>query len=131
MISSPPSQPRKSMPLLRISSRIKPVDLMDSKGSFSKSTGILLLDIYKLCQDFYNHAVNQKSINYSYITLVPKKSNPEKVSYFRPISLLNSSMKFITKILANRLQKVILQVCTETNMALFKGGPFKIARVDF
>ena len=51
-----------------------------------------------------------KSINYSYITLVPKKTNPEKVTDFRPISLLNSTMKFLMKILSNRLQKVILKV---------------------
>jgi hypothetical protein len=31
-----------------------------------------------------------KSINASYITLVPKKDNPKVINDFRPISLLNT-----------------------------------------
>jgi len=37
-------------------------------------------------------------------------ANPKRVSDFRPIALLNSSFKFITKLLANRLQQHILKV---------------------
>ena len=39
-----------------------------------------------------------------------KVSNPETVSDFRPISLLNISQKLLTKILADRLQSVILKL---------------------
>jgi hypothetical protein len=39
--------------------------------------------------------------------LVPKKDNPTKIGDFRLISLLNSSVKLLTKILASGLQKVI------------------------
>jgi hypothetical protein len=49
-------------------------------------------------------------LNESFITLVPKKNNPETVNDFRPISLLNSSIKLLTKILAERLQAVILHL---------------------
>jgi retron-type reverse transcriptase len=62
-----------------------------------------------------------KSINYSYITLVPKKVNPEKVTDFRPISLLNSNIEFITKILSNRLQKVILKVIHRNQYGFLQG----------
>jgi hypothetical protein len=51
-----------------------------------------------------------QSINGSHIVLVPKIDNPTKVGDYRPISLLNSSIKLITKILANRLQQVIPQL---------------------
>jgi hypothetical protein len=70
---------------------------------FKRCWPLIKYDIYRLCGDFYDNIADLKSINYSYITLVPKKPNPEKVTYFRPISLLNSTMKFLTKILANRL----------------------------
>lgn len=67
-------------------------------------------DFDALCDEFYNGAANLECINNSYITLVSKVSSPETVSDFRPISLLNISLKLLTKILANRLQSVILKL---------------------
>jgi len=71
---------------------------------------IIKQDFYSLCNEFYNGTVNLQCINNSYITLVPKTSNPETVNDFRPISLLNISLKLLTKILADRLQNVILKL---------------------
>jgi hypothetical protein len=89
---------------------------------FKKCWNFIKFDIYRLCRDFYDHAANLKCINHSYITLVPKKVNPERVSDFRPISLLNSAMKFITKILSNRLQRVTLQVINRNQYGFIQGG---------
>jgi hypothetical protein len=58
---------------------------------------------YELCTSFFNHDICLQSINGSYITLIPKVDNPTKVGGFRPISLLNNSVKLLTKLLANRL----------------------------
>jgi hypothetical protein len=52
--------------------------------------------------------------------LVPKKDNPESVNDFRPISLLNSSIKMISKLLANRLQSVALNVVHENQYGFIK-----------
>lgn len=65
---------------------------------------------YKLCQDFQDGTVCLRSINSSFITLIPKIQDAKAVSNFRPISLLNSSVKLITKLLANRLQTVITKL---------------------
>ena len=60
-------------------------------------------DFLQLFQDFYDGNVTISSINGSLITLIPKKLSPESPNYFRPISLTNSCLKFLTKMLANRL----------------------------
>jgi hypothetical protein len=52
--------------------------------------------------------------------LIPKISNPSKVSDFRALSLLNSSINLITKLLANRLPKVILQVIHQNQYEFLK-----------
>jgi hypothetical protein len=65
---------------------------------------IVKQDFYNLCEAFYNGDVCLQSINGSHITLIPKSDNATKVTDFRPISLLNTSVKIITKLLANRLQ---------------------------
>jgi hypothetical protein len=88
---------------------------------FKKGWSLIKYDIYRLCRELYDHRADLSSINYSYITLVPKKTNPEKVSDFRPISLLNSSMKLLTKILSNRLQKVILKVVHRNQYGFIQG----------
>ena len=67
-------------------------------------------DFYKLIDDFYHGRVSLKSINGSFIALIPKKDAPVCPNDFRPISLLNCSFKIITKLLANRLQKIILSM---------------------
>jgi retron-type reverse transcriptase len=53
--------------------------------------------------------------------LVPKKDNPEKVNDFRPILLLNSSIKFVTKLLANRLQPLAMDIIHENQYGFIKG----------
>lgn len=64
-------------------------------------------DFYDLCWAFQNNNACLQSINTSFITLVPKNQSPTSISNYRSISLLNSSMKLITKLLANRLQTTI------------------------
>jgi hypothetical protein len=69
---------------------------------------IIKHDFYDLCAAFHQGNICLQSLNGSYITLIPKVDGPTKVSDFRPISLLNTSIKIITKLLANRLQLVIM-----------------------
>ena len=68
---------------------------------------IIKEDFYNLCNDFYEGEISLQSINGSCIALILKFDGAVKASDFRPISLLNTSMKVITKLLANRLQGVI------------------------
>jgi len=91
-------------------------------GLFLKSCWhIIKEDIYSLCFQFYEGDLNLESINMGNITLIPKIGSPESINDFRPITLLNCVLKLITKILANRLQKVILKIIHKNQYGFLKG----------
>jgi hypothetical protein len=77
-------------------------------------------DIIQLIQDFYEGKVSMESINSSFITLIPKSDSPTSPNDFRPISLLNSVLKIVTKFLANRLQKIILKLVHKNQYGFLK-----------
>ena len=53
------------------------------------------------------------SLNHTFITLISKTKNPEFVSKFRPISLCNVLYKIFSKVVANRLKKVLPHIISE------------------
>lgn len=71
-------------------------------------------DFLQLFQDFWEGKINLASINGSLVTLMPKILSPEGPNDFRPISLTNTCLKFLTKLLTNTLQKAILN-CIHKN----------------
>jgi hypothetical protein len=71
-------------------------------------------DFYALARDFHAGRVSVQNINGSHITLIPKKNAPESVNDYRPISLTNVCLKFLTKLAANRFQDHILK-CIHKN----------------
>ena len=85
-------------------------------------TGLFLKKCWHIIKDDFHQLVKELSeghldlecINSSLITLIPKKLSPEGLNDYRPISLTNTCLKFLTKLLANRLQKVILS-CIHKN----------------
>jgi retron-type reverse transcriptase len=90
-------------------------------GKFMKKCWhIIAQDFYKLCEGFFDGNICLSSINSSYITLVPKTDSPSGVNDFRPISLLNSSLKLITKLLADRLQNVISRLIHKNQYGFIK-----------
>ena len=50
---------------------------------------------------FHAHAVFEKSLNATFLALIPKKFDAVDVQDFRPISLLGEMYKIIVKVLAN------------------------------
>jgi hypothetical protein len=78
-------------------------------GAFLKRCWpIVKKEFHKLCHDFHSGNLDIQSINTAFITLIPKKDSPEVVNDYRPISLVSMALKFLSKILANRMQKIII-----------------------
>lgn len=77
-------------------------------------------DFLHLCNEFQNNQVCLRSINGSHIVLIPKIDGPQNVSDYRPISLLISSVKLITKLLANRLQSKIKSLVFKNQYGFIK-----------
>jgi len=75
-----------------------------------KSWDIIKGDFPRLFRDFYHQNTDLKSVNSSIIALISKKSNLETVDDYGPISLLNYTLKCITKLLSATMQSVILQL---------------------
>jgi exonuclease III len=59
-------------------------------------------------------------LNSAYITLLPKKTDAEMVKDFRPISLVHSFAKLVTKILANRLAGRLNDMVSPNQSAFIK-----------
>jgi retron-type reverse transcriptase len=73
-----------------------------------------------MVNDFYNENIMLDSINTAYITLIPKKSTPMNMNDYRPISLVSLPLKFITKLMANRLQKDIIPILHQNQYGFIK-----------
>lgn len=91
-------------------------------GCFLKNCwDIIKFDFYVLRDSFWEGSITLDSLNASLITLIPKKINPSMINDYRPISLLNCCLKLLTKLLADRLQKVIIKLIHENQYGFIKG----------
>ena len=54
-----------------------------------------------------------KSRNHTFITLIPKVSNPKNVSKFKLISLCNALYKILSKVIANRLKPILNSIVSK------------------
>ncbi|KAG8065206.1 hypothetical protein GUJ93_ZPchr0004g39317 [Zizania palustris] len=86
-----------------------------------KCWNIIKDDFYRLCAAFHQAEVNLQPLNNSYIALIPKTDCPTTVKDYRPISLVNSAIKIITKILANRLQPFMGNFMHQNQYGFIKG----------
>ena len=72
-------------------------------------------------EEFYHHSKFEKSLNATFIALILKKNDASNIRDFRPISLVGSLYKILSKVLANRLNQVLDQLISESQNS-FVGG---------
>ena len=78
-------------------------------------------DVMDFFDYFHRHSVFERSLNASFLTLILKKCNAVNIKDFRPISLVGSVCKLLSKVLANRLRVVLDNLISETQNS-FVGG---------
>jgi hypothetical protein len=86
-----------------------------------KAWNIIGEDIIQMVDDFYWINLLPAGINSTFVTLISKIKGANKLSDFRPISLVGSLYKIISKILATRLKHVVPEVISHHQNAFIKG----------
>ncbi|GJU91789.1 putative RNA-directed DNA polymerase, eukaryota, reverse transcriptase zinc-binding domain protein [Tanacetum coccineum] len=82
---------------------------------------LLKEDVRNAVRCVFDSFVMPRGVNSSFITLIPKISNPIHIKDFCPISLIGMQHKIIAKILANRLSKVIDKLVSQEQSAFIAG----------
>jgi hypothetical protein len=78
-------------------------------------------DIMVVFADFQSHGKFVKSINSTFILLIPKFHGAKEIKDFRPISLVGGVYKIIAKVLANRMRGVMDKIISKPQNAFLKG----------
>ncbi|GKU89788.1 hypothetical protein SLEP1_g3882 [Rubroshorea leprosula] len=78
-------------------------------------------DVIDFLQEFHKNSKMVRGLNYSFIVLVPKVDNLQKIEEYKPISLIGVIYKILAKILANRLKKVLDELIGKQQMSFISG----------
>jgi len=70
-------------------------------------------DVLPIFKDFYQHSKFEKSLNATFIALIPKTNDASNIGDFQPISLVGSVYKILAKVLENRLRVMLDQLIFE------------------
>jgi hypothetical protein len=92
-----------------------------SMAFFQVCWGTLKKDVLAVFTDFHEYRSFVRSINATFLCLIPKKPGAVECKDFRPISLVTGVYKIIAKVLANRLKVVLEKVVLDSQNA-FVGG---------
>ncbi|GJY36338.1 RNA-directed DNA polymerase, eukaryota [Tanacetum coccineum] len=98
---------------------------------FRKFWDVIGPDMCVAVEWFFSHNTFTRGCNSSFISLIPKIHDPKFVSDYRPISLIGSLYKVVTKILSRRLSFVISDLISDVQTAFLPkrqilDGPFVI-----
>ena len=78
-------------------------------------------EVMEMFKEFHEHKTFLKSLNATFLVLIPKKGGAEELGDFRPISLLGGLYKLLAKVLANRIKNVIGGVISSDQNAFVSG----------
>ncbi|WMV47268.1 hypothetical protein MTR67_040653, partial [Solanum verrucosum] len=88
---------------------------------FQHAWKIIKYEIIKALRHYHQHCHMVKSVNATFISLIPKKKGAIELRDHRPISLISSIYKITSKLLANRLKTVIGKLVSGSQNAFVRG----------
>ena len=72
-------------------------------------------------KEFHDHSCFVRSLNATFLVLIPKKGGVEDLREFRPISLVGGLYKWLAKVVAKRLKLVVGKVVSKAQNAFEEG----------
>ncbi|XP_065622931.1 uncharacterized protein LOC136064740 [Quercus suber] len=88
---------------------------------FQKCWCVLERDILAFFVDFHKECIFEKSLNATFLCLIPKKTNAVNIRDFCPISLVDSLYTLLSKVLTHRLRLVLDKLISNSHNS-FVGG---------
>lgn len=76
-------------------------------GFFQKTWDIVAPSVVQVIEEAFSVGRIPPGLNHTYLCLIPKIRNPETVGHLRPISLCNTILKLVTKILVSRIRPLL------------------------
>ena len=108
--------------------------LMEMNGDKAPGPDGFTMAFWQYCLDFVKEEIMDlfkeffdkkksfaKSLNTTFLVLIPKKGGAKDLGNFRSISLLRGLYKLLAKVLANRLKKVLDNVVSADQNAFVRG----------
>ncbi|RVW41716.1 Transposon TX1 uncharacterized 149 kDa protein [Vitis vinifera] len=93
------------------------LDVEGLEKPFSKEE----VEVMNFFRQFHESGSFVRSLNATFLVLIPKKGEAEDLKDFRPISLVGGLYKWLTKVLANRLKVVLAKVISTSQNAFVEG----------
>jgi hypothetical protein len=78
-------------------------------------------DVMRVMHYFHHYGTFAKSLNATFVVLIPKKARATEIKDFRPINLVGSMYKIISKVLENRLRGVLGGLLSQSQNAFIPG----------
>lgn len=87
---------------------------------FQKCWDIVKKDFMDVIDEFYYSKEFYEHLNDTFLVLIPKRHDAKELKDFRPISLLSSVYKIISKVLMSRLKSVMKGLIAQPQSAFIE-----------
>lgn len=74
---------------------------------YQRNWEVVCSDLLKFVSGAFEGSIDISEANWTLISLIPKRDQPQRVEHFRPISLCTVQYKCVTKIVARRLRSIL------------------------